>query len=528
MPIVTTQNGAIDYVASHAVDRLGYPRGAVWRDCPVLTSNGEDYWSSVGLAIFDDPIRRGVPEHCCIGIQRQNGSIERAFRLLGDCGAWAQIVVGEQDWRWKREPEAPPQGPYPFADLPEMLHRERTRLLPTAIMNQKRFRQGYLFDRIFPITHRRLVEVFETAVRAGWDQLTDPQKRRPNALEEICATALRILCLQVFSHRDLLGDAPPTGIAGQRRPATTYSDLLARMNALPAHLKGLRAYLKSGTAAVGLHAEDSIFRALSASDHDFACLTPDMLGPFYQAALMRDPATGELDKERRKKHGVFYTSRRITQLILDRLPIEEIPPEERFLLDPACGSGSFLMAGEERLTELIRPRRLPDAEKEALASGFIQGNDRDPFAVLVAQLQLVEPDAECHYRFKKIDIGFDPSTHASVGTPPYYDKPSIIVGNPPFLRERNVEEKAASFLHAAAAEWLSEGGLLGFVLPATFLSGGGRCGTVREALLDSCELLEVWDLPRNILSDEKDGNGGTNGGDIESCVVLLRKRKTFS
>ncbi|MCY2990137.1 MAG: N-6 DNA methylase [Planctomycetota bacterium] len=299
------------------------------------------------------------------------------------------------------------------------------------------------------------------------------------------------------------------------------------MRNLPAHLSGLRAYMTDWRRQFGLDTEDAVFRALSQdSQYDFACLTPDMLGPFYQAALMRDPATGEVDKEKRKLHGVFYTSRRITQLILDRLPIEEIDPEGRFLLDPTCGSGSFLMAGEQRLSELIRPRRLSDAEKAARASGFIQGNDRDTFAVLVARLQLVldKPDSECQYRFTEIDIEFDRSSGASIGVP-YVNRPSIIVGNPPFLRHDKVEERAALFLHAAANEWLRDGGLLGLVLPATFLSGTDRCRTVREAVLESCELLEVWDLPRNILSDEKDGNGGTNGGDIESCVVLLRKRK---
>ena len=527
MPIVTTHSGAIDYVASRAVDGLGYPPGAVWRDCPVLTSNGNEHWSLVGLAIFDDPIRRGVPEHCCVGVQAQNGSIESAFRLLGDCGAWAQIVVGDNNWLWRPEPEAAAEGPYPFSRLQEMLDRERTRLLPSAIMHQKRHRQGYLFDRVFPITHGRLVQVFEEAVQAGWDQMTPRQMGGPNALEELCATALGILCMKVFSHRNILDHAPATGIEGRQRSAMTYTNLVARMGELPDHLKGLRAYLASTAGAVGLDVEGGIFRALSAnSDYDFACLTPDMLGRFYQAALMRDPTTGELDEERRKKYGIFYTSRRITQLILDRLPIEEIPPEARFLLDPTCGSGSFLMAGEQRLTELIRPRRLSDAEKAARASAFVQGNDRDRFAILVAKLQLVQdrPDADCHYGFKEIEIGFDPRTGASVGVP-YHQQPSIIVGNPPFLRHGNVEERAALFLHAAVAEWLADGGLLGFVLPATFLSGGGRCQKVRDAILGSCEVLELWDLPRNVLSDEQDGNGGTNGGDIESCVVLLRKRK---
>ena len=149
MPIVTTHSGAIDYVASRAVDGLGYPPGAVWRDCPVLTSNGNEHWSLVGLAIFDDPIRRGVPEHCCVGVQARTGAL-RAHPAFGDCGAWAQIVVGDDNWLWRPEPEAAPEGPYPFSRLQEMLDRERTRLLPSAIMHQKRHRPGLPFRPSFP------------------------------------------------------------------------------------------------------------------------------------------------------------------------------------------------------------------------------------------------------------------------------------------------------------------------------------------------------------------------------------------
>ena len=124
------------------------------------------------------------------------------------------------------------------------------------------------------------------------------------------------------------------------------------------------------------------------------------------------------------------------------------------------------MAGEQRLTELIRPRRLSDAEKAARASAFVQGNDRDRFAILAAKLQLVQdrPDADCHYGFKEIEIVLTPE-QAHPSCVPYHQQPSIIVGNPPFLRHGNVEERAArSFLHAAVAEWLADGGLLGFVL----------------------------------------------------------------
>ena len=261
MPIVTNQAEAIDHVVIQAA-RLGYSPGAVWRDCPVLTSNGAEHWAQVALAVFDDPIRRGVPEHCCIGLQVRKGDVEPAFRLLGDCGAWTQFVVRDRDWFWRPEPESVTQGPHEFADLPEMFDRERTRLLPSAIMHQKRNRQGYLFDHIFPITHRKLVQVFENAVLAGWHELTENQKRQQNALEKLCATALRILCLQVFNHRDVLDRVPEAGISGPRRSARTYQELHQRMRNLPAHLGGLRSYMHGWKREFGLDTESAIFCAL--------------------------------------------------------------------------------------------------------------------------------------------------------------------------------------------------------------------------------------------------------------------------
>ena len=55
-------------------------------------------------------------------------------------------------------------------------------------MRQKRLQQGYLFDRIFPITHRKLVEVFEVEIflqrterlleLARQDEAAAPDERR--------------------------------------------------------------------------------------------------------------------------------------------------------------------------------------------------------------------------------------------------------------------------------------------------------------------------------------------------------------
>jgi len=526
MPAIADAHSALAYIQQQAVDSWQYEAGSVWEACPVLTSNGSDHWVPLDLAVFSDPLRRGVPEHCCLGAALADTTPpDTAFRLLEDSGAWVQIAIHDRKWFWKPDPESSIDGPHSLAQLPQALAEEGPRLVPRTIMEQKKHRQGYLFDRIFPVTHKKLVEAFEQAVMDGWREMAEVQKRESGALERLCATALRVLCLQVFSHRGVLGGSGAAAAAGMQRAAGSYFDLLNMTRRLPGHLRGLRKYVDDTGHGLGADVEDAVFRALARdNEYDFASVTGEMLGPFYQAALMRNPGTGEIDKTRRKQHGVFYTSRRITQLIVDRLPIEEIPPEHRFLLDPACGSGSFLSAGHRRLAELARPRSLSETERRTQTGVYIQGNDKDPFAILVAELQqaLDHPESECPFRFCSTEIEFEAGAWRRAKL--YEHQPSVIVGNPPFLRFGNVEERAALFLDAACREWLRDGGLLGFIMPATFLSGKGRCAKVRERLLQSCEMLELWDLPRRVLSDEQNGRGGSNGGDIETCAVLLRKK----
>jgi len=304
--------------------------------------------------------------------------------------------------------------------------------------------------------------------------------------------------------------------------------MLGLVRALPTHLRGIRAYLSDGDfGALGWDVAVAVFEVLKGeSEHDYSSVTPDMLGPFYQRALMRHPRTGKLDKQRQKAHGVFYTSRRIAQTILDRLPVEEIPPADRYVLDPTCGSGSFLIAAEQRLLELARPRRTPGHERASDVSALIQGNDSDRFAVEVAKLALAldRPEVEPRYRFKTVEIS---TGGRGQQTRPYSRRPNIIVGNPPFLRHGKTRERAAEFMKLFADSYLRDGGLLGLIMPATFLTGRDECRRVREFLLSSCEVLELWDLPRNALVDPAfrvASNGDSSSGGIGTCAILLKKK----
>jgi hypothetical protein len=461
-----------------------------------------------------------VPEKCCIAVHNQPVANDGGFRLLKDSGAALQVLLDTGNWYWNTDPGAPFDGPFPLDRFQSVFGKESNRFLPDNILELKKYRQGYLFDNIFPITHKKLIVAFEKACIQGASQLTGEQRQKPLWFNDLCALALRILCLHVLDQRRiLLGGAAAVGVYGKQKSAGNFVELLAKAKALPDELRAIKKYVDHGSfASLGNDVAAAIFGALvEHPEFDYAGVTSDMLGPFYQLALLKDP------EKTQKQEGIFYTSRRITQVILDRLPIEEIPPENRYVLDPTCGSGSFMMAAEERLLPLVRPRKLPQDQKASIVSRFIQGNDKDRFALEVAELALAldHPESEYHYHFANQDI--DQPTGE-----PYCHKPSIIVGNPPFLRHGNTDERAARFLDVFIRQWLEPNGLLGLIMPATFLNGKGRCRDVRDYVMGACEILEIWDLPPNIISSppyDRNGAGGTAGGNIETCAVFLRKRK---
>ena len=93
---------------------------------------------------------------------------------------------------------------------------------------------------------------------------------------------------------------------------------------------------------------------------NFGLVTHEMLGDLYERALVAERRVG--GESFIKLKGVHYTPLSITRQILDRIPLEYLPPSHRTVCDFACGSGSFLLAATERLAKLFDPREPGVAE----------------------------------------------------------------------------------------------------------------------------------------------------------------------
>lgn len=124
--------------------------------------------------------------------------------------------------------------------------------------------------------------------------------------------------------------------------------------------------------------------AITISSFSFKGVTSDILGSLYQEYF--DPST-------RKALGEFYTPPAIVEYIIDRVGYKAGNGITlgKMLIDPACGSGTFLIKAIERYFEEARNRAGKDATWEELLTNLcdglaICGLDVNPFAVIVAQV----------------------------------------------------------------------------------------------------------------------------------------------
>jgi type I restriction-modification system DNA methylase subunit len=116
---------------------------------------------------------------------------------------------------------------------------------------------------------------------------------------------------------------------------------------------------------------------------DFADVEGDLLGDLYQRYF---------DPETRKALGEFYTPQPVIDYIMDSVGYERGVSNER-LIDPACGSGTFLVEAVERyIKDVERYEDNPNWEehlRDLCTQPRIVGLDIHPFAVLMAQIRFV-------------------------------------------------------------------------------------------------------------------------------------------
>jgi type I restriction enzyme M protein len=222
-----------------------------------------------------------------------------------------------------------------------------------------------------------------------------------------------------------------------------------------------------------------------------------MLGHLYESMLkeMRDAAGDS---------GEFYTPRPMV-----RFMVEVVDPRlGESVLDPACGTGGFLVEAYshlERQCETVEDR-------DVLQRGSIYGGEAKPLPYLMAQMNLLLHGLES----PKIDPGN--SLRVPLREIGDRDRVDIVLTNPPFggEEERGIQnnfpldkqtsETALLFLQLIMRRLRRhpKPGRAGVVVPNGTLFAGGVAARVKEELLKEFNLHTVVRLPNGVFAPYTD------------------------
>jgi type I restriction-modification system DNA methylase subunit len=254
-------------------------------------------------------------------------------------------------------------------------------------------------------------------------------------------------------------------------------------------------------------------------------------------------------KERRKEHGIYYTPKFITDYIVRETVGRFLQENAGFpdklhnirILDPACGSGSFLIRAYDELlknhaNELKKPvDKLDQSERLPILTNSIFGVDLDRQAIEITRLNLLlrslahrEPLPFLGNNIKQgnsLVSGTDEELEQYFGTDWQSQHPfnwrdeisgvidkggfDIVIGNPPYIRQEQLSQfkplwqkdfqcydgvaDIYVYFFERGLQLLKEGGYLAYISPNKyFRSGYGK--KLREYLSTKTTIEQIIDF----------------------------------
>jgi len=194
--------------------------------------------------------------------------------------------------------------------------------------------------------------------------------------------------------------------------------------------------------------------------------------------------------------GEYYTPRAVTQFIVDIVN----PQIGERILDPACGTGGFLICTLENLKKVIK-----SVEERKQLQECITGIEKKPLAHLLATTNLILHDIEIP------NIRHDNTLARPLRDISASDMVDVVVTNPPFggAEEIGIENNfPSSFRTRETADLflvlimrlLRDEGRCGMVLPDGFLFGEGVKTRIKEKLLEEFNLHTIVRLPNGVFN----------------------------
>lgn len=195
--------------------------------------------------------------------------------------------------------------------------------------------------------------------------------------------------------------------------------------------------------------------------------------------------------------GEYYTPRPVTQFMVDMIN----PKLGEKILDPACGTGGFLICSIEHLKKLER-----NLNDRALWQNNIFGVEKKPLPHLLCITNMILHGIETPNNIRRNNMLTRPLREYQAK-----DRVEVIVTNPPFggVEEEGIDlnfpasyrtKETADLFLLLIMQLLKPGGRAAVVLPDGTLFGEGVKTRIKEKLLTDCNLHTIIRLPNGVFS----------------------------
>ena len=248
-----------------------------------------------------------------------------------------------------------------------------------------------------------------------------------------------------------------------------------------------------------------------------------------------------LDIEKRKRYGIYYTPEKIVEYIVDntvgKLDLLKNPCPK--ILDSSCGCGNFLIFAfekllksfEEKSDELLKKYRDDNFKKENLAKYILEnciyGTDIDSDAVEISKKLLLEAAGISKKDVVNLNVYNEDGLKINWNT-----KFDIIIGNPPYVGHKLLTKEYKKFVleeykdvyrdksdlyfcfYKNSLELLNDDGVIHLITPRYFLESMSA-ELLRKYIEENAEIEEIIDF----LGDEVFTYIG-----VSACIIRLRKK----
>ena len=421
------------------------------------------------------------------------GETAKSFRSLGASQFF--IVVNGSTQRWLNSQSAPElRESFPTRDAPNLILSNRNHWNPDTML---RMRSGFQQPKpeqidfvdigLIPALEREASQKIDSLIRGilHTAEIYSGGRGRRFDAQDMFKTLFRLLTAKLLADRGV-------DIEG----GIDFSKPLETLNAV-------NDFYKVKDQDFSKYHGDLLPQISSRIGESFSFknLSVDTLTYVYENTFVSE--------RKRKELGIHSTPSYLADFIVANLPIEEFPSDKWNLIDPMCGHGIFLIAGMRRFRDLL-PANWSGHRRHDFFTSHIRGIEIDHFAYEVARMCLTLAD------FPQPD-GWDIRQQnafegSTLGT--MVRESTIVVGNPPFedLPKTLPKTPKPKELLRRILPIMPFGGLIGVVLPKSFLSGDNYKNE-RKYLLEEFAILNITELPEGVFSHAT----------VETCVVTARK-----